>query len=257
MKRSKRRQRNGMWENQVSPSFVEDVPYLVSVGIMYEKERKTKTGKIRKYKTPKYLYRQKAMKEEKEYFWQKTKKYHLHRIKGHRLVYDRAVCLEDHEQDALWYDSIDFGDIVPVIRERDGLHGDGHHGDEEQDDDVKVRENGTMDIDENNNNEDGAHQDQNGKVVTPQICFGRLRFECEWEEWPDTTLESWSRIKHTAAFEEYCTEMGWNPNREWLATTKECPDEKFKEIMLNMALYAPPNTRKALKQLVLKCLDTW
>ena len=213
------------------------------------------------------------MKEQKEYFWRKTKKYHLRQIRAHRLVYDRAVCLEDHEQDALWYDSIDFGDIVPVIRERaerererergsdsvDGHRGTGHD-EEEQDDDVKVRENGkgtSMEMERGSGSGAMDIDDDDGKGVSPQICFGRLRFECEWEEWPDTTLEPWSRIQHTAAFGEYCAEMGWDPNREWLATTKECPDGKFKEIMLNLALYAPPNTRKALKQLVLKCLDTW
>ena len=244
MKRSRGRPRSARSENVVIPSFVDDYAYLESVGIVTKKERRNKT--------PKYVFRREATTEDKVYRWQSTKngtKYHLSKVLDHKMEYDVERCLADHEQDTLWYGSIDFGDKTTAAE----------RGTESNDDDeVKVRENGggkggDMEVDGDGDGGGGTAKEG----VTPQICFGRLRFECQWEDWPDTTWEPWHCIKHTAPFQQYCTEKGWSPQREWLPTAQETPPDRFKEIVANMALYGPPNTRKALKQLLFKSLDSW
>jgi len=258
MKKMKRgRHRGSGTVNAVTPQFVDDVEYLVSVGILYEKKGKTKGRK-----KSKYLYRREVTKDDKCYSWNSKKRYHLAKVVGHRMVYDPKWCLKDHPHDALWYESIDFDDISKAIK----LHSVDA---EDEDDDVKVRENGNgKDAEKKEkkmergdkgkgDNADGDGEDKKGEDLMPQICFGRLQFECEWEDWPDATFESWQSLKNTTPFQEYCEAQSWSPKREWKTTLSQTPEHKVKEIMTNMAIYSPPSVRKALKQLVLKCMDTW
>ena len=172
-----------------------------------------------KKKSKKLYFHKQSKHDNKIYKYHDNKRYQLSSIRGHQLVYDNKP---DYKAQ-LWWDVID----IPKVQKRI--------------DKDKDKENEDIDLERN----------------APHLYFGVLMFECEWDDWPEITLERWEVIMRTSLFEDYCDQKDWKYEGELSATIQQHSDEEFQKIICNMARFGSPVIRKALKVLINKEFNMW